>query len=130
MKLLTADKVLQALKDGKTVEYIEDPKEDWRIFVADRVVRLLLNENTKFRVMQEIVAIQSERFPKAEVDAPEIGTEYYFVDMSCEGFVRGYTWDNDCTDLDILKRGMLHLSEENAIAHAKAIIKLSGGSCE
>lgn len=36
-------------------------------------------------------------------------------------------WDNVKLDEQRLERGVVHLTEENAIAHAKALIKLSGG---
>ena len=36
-----------------------------------------------------------------------------------------FSWDGDSTDKRLLKQGMVHLTEEAALAHAKALIALT-----
>ena len=68
-----------------------------------------------------------------EVDAPETiapdcGTDYFVADPSDELYVGVIVdWDGDDYDGHVLKRGLVHLNKEAAIAHAKALIKVSGG---
>ena len=63
-----------------------------------------------------------------ETIAPDCGTDYFVADPSDELYV-GVTvdWDGDDYDIQVLKRGLVHLNKEAAIAHAKALIKVSGG---
>lgn len=65
-----------------------------------------------------------------EIDAPEITPpKEYYVPMITETRLHvKYIWNGDTHDLLWLKRGLIHLTPEAAIAHAKALIKVSGVS--
>jgi len=62
-----------------------------------------------------------------EIDAPEITPpKEYYVPMITETRLHvKYIWNGDTHDLLWLKRGLIHLTPEAAIAHAKALIKVS-----
>lgn len=67
-----------------------------------------------------------------EIDAPEAvdlkhGDEYFLPDASMPEFYSESRWANDHYDSTRLNRGQIHLNKEAAIAHAKALIGVSGG---
>lgn len=130
MKLLTANEALQALKDDKIVECKFLPRNDWVKINSSSGIYILLNEANQFRLAQEMITIGDVSFPKPEVHPPKINSKYYFLNFNSDDLIGYYTWKGDSVDLAYLRKGIVHLSEENAIAHAKALIKLSGGSCE
>ena len=67
-----------------------------------------------------------------EVDAPEVyelahNTEYYLPNIGAIEMYSESRWYKDNIDLFRLKTGVIHLNKDAAIAHAKALIKASGG---
>lgn len=53
------------------------------------------------------------------------GTSYYVPDLlATEAECIKYTWNDDSVDDVLLERGFVHLSQENAIEHAKALLSL------
>ena len=61
--------------------------------------------------------------PVPELDAPEKGKLYYVPNFIAEPLC--YHWANDKFDLQMLAKGLVHLTEENAEAHAKALVSLT-----
>lgn len=67
-----------------------------------------------------------------EIDAPEVSelahnTEYYLPNIGAPEMYSESRWHRDDIDAFRLKTGVIHLNKEAAIAHAKALIKVSGG---
>lgn len=134
-ELKTWREVIQALLDGKDVEYFEDSAEKW--------IKLKHFPNPSFSGLSyapdRIYRIKPRTIKIGEVDVPEPvrdesdmvnGGEYYFPLVNGEDLCEDYYWSGDYMDLLLLKRGLIHKTKEAAIAHAKALIKISGGSCE
>lgn len=83
----------------------------------------------------------SEMLRQLEGHLSELGARWYAGDQTVvDEFLQLYTiqtearqktyaltWNGDRYDELALKRGMLHVTEENAVTHAKALIKVSGG---
>ena len=78
----------------------------------------------------ESIQIGGIHVPKPLMTPPPLGTRYWCAMMDEEAMAYAFTWNGDKYDRLVLKRGMLHLTEENALAHANALIKVSGGTCE
>lgn len=78
----------------------------------------------------ELIQIGGIHVPKPLMTPPPIGTRYWRVVIDDVPLTDGLTWDGCEYDKIILNRRMLHLTKENAVAHAKALIKVSGGTCE
>lgn len=78
----------------------------------------------------ESIQIGGIHVPKPLMTPPPRGTQYWRIAINNSALVDALTWDGDSYDKLMLKRSILHLSEENAVAHAKALIKVSGGTCE
>ena len=68
----------------------------------------------------KVIYIGGHWVPVPELDAPEKGKLYYVPSFIAEPLC--YRWDNDKFDLQMLAKGLVHLTEENAEAHAKALV--------
>lgn len=120
--------VLEELRLGKEVEYryLDDT---WVEYKQTSPVGILTSTEYSFRIKpREMITIGDVTFPKPQKVRYSVGTEYYFPCLEVKNLYSSYIWGDDCLDNDLLQKGILHLTKENAIAHAKALIKLSGGS--
>lgn len=134
MTTLTPPEVVQALLDGKDVECtraMDSQSNDWySLNQYETSIGMLTNGLFKFRLVQEMITIGDVSFPKPVSEPLKKDTKYWFAVLGSERCALSYYWNDDETDKRILRRGLLHLSEENAVAHAKALIKLSGGTID
>lgn len=78
----------------------------------------------------ETIQISGIHVPKPLMEPPQLGANYWFIDLHRQSLAVSSQWAGGAFDNLALKRGMLHVTEENAVAHAKALIKVSGGECE
>lgn len=83
--------------------------------------------DTEYRLKNCTIRIGEIDVPEPMRSAPEVGSCYFVVDLSGSGTVVKSKWDDDWTDRLCLDRGMCHTTEGAAIAHAKALILVSGG---
>lgn len=130
---LTPQEALQAIADGKKLEYKWSSAGDWRHFNRFNngvSIEAILRSNCIFRLSREMITIGDVSFPKPVSKALEEGQKYFIPDLTVTRLYYTSQWCD--TDLDNLrlKRGIIHLSEEDAVAHSKALIKLSGGSVD
>lgn len=132
--LLTPPEVVQVMLDGKKVEIrgvIASQNNKWKPLNEHEIhIGVLTNGLFMFRLAQEIITVGDVSFPKPESVAPTHGTMYYIPDLNSFGTYGSHIWDGWEFDHQMLKTGLVHLTKENAIAHAKALIKLSGGECK
>lgn len=68
--------------------------------------------------------------PKPVTEPLAVGTEYYYVDISSPFLFYEDCWTNINTDYRLLKNGIIHLTEDNARAHAKALLELTKSAME
>ena len=55
----------------------------------------------------------------------EKDTEYWIAHFSLEGLANRFKWYNDKFDNRVLKNGLIHLTKEAAVIHAKAMMSLT-----
>lgn len=71
-------------------------------------------------------------YPAPETEAPETNTRYYLPALYSDWYYTIARWDNSPGDNKYLEAGLVHLTEEAAEAHARAILaaikKANGGS--
>lgn len=78
-----------------------------------------------FEQIPKTIQIGAFSVPEPMREKPEIGSEYWFVEASCEdGVFMGY-WNGAKEDILRLERGQCHLTRDNCIAHAKALFSFS-----
>ena len=89
-----------------------------------------MNELSPQEVLQAI--IDGVNFPKPVSEPLVPGTKYWVTDTDYErhAALDPFLWADSSCDKMFLERGLVHLSKENAVAHAKAMIRLIGGTVD
>lgn len=133
MTELTPQEALQAIADGKSLEYKWYNHSEWQLFgcLNNGVsIEAILKGYFVFRPLPKTIAVGGVSFPKSVSEPLKEGQKYFIPDLTVTRLYYTSQWCN--TDLDNLrlKRGIIHLSEEDAVAHAKALIELSGGQVD
>lgn len=131
MQLLTPDEVLKAIQDGKQIEVKFGEDYDWEYVLPHKmIIDELIDPEHQFRLPQQYICVGDVEFPKPETKEPKEGVIYYYPDFVLKDCIDWFVWHNSEVDKYLLKAGLVHLIPENATAHAKALIKLSGGTYE
>ena len=76
----------------------------------------------------DIICIENIVITNPMQVAPVYGTEFWVVCLTDSDLICDYMWTDCMRDFKLLKRGLCHLKEADCILHAKAILKLSGGT--
>ena len=74
-------------------------------------------------------SINGYEYPEPVREPLELG-QCYWVPFPAEDeltYVEGFKWSGGRVDMTWLKRGLIHLTPEAAVAHARAIILAGGG---
>lgn len=123
------EEVLEALRLGKEVEY-NYLGGDWVSYNQVSPVGALTSEEYSFRI-KEMITIGNMSFPKPVTKKPKFDSRYYTPSLGDRHKLYiELTWEDDSIDNASFEQGLVHLSKDNAIAHAKALIEISGGSYE
>jgi hypothetical protein len=83
---------------------------------------------TEYRRKPKTIRIGGRDVPEPMRNSPATGERYYVVEYSNGGAFGFNTWVNDQYDNRMLQSGLCHTTKEAAIAHAEALILVSGGS--
>lgn len=124
---LSYDEIIRALKEHRTVEYRGLGHDEWFKLSGMSDVNVFLSDDIEFRITSEMITIGDVSFPKPELKPLKDGDKYWVADPAFIHYALASQWKGDKLDKLALNRGLLHKSKEDAIAHAKALIKLSGG---
>jgi hypothetical protein len=100
--------------DGKSWRSVVDGHPFWSV-------------HNSYRRKPRLVLIGDFSFPEPVREALTYGDRYYFAAIRYGSMFDKRTWVGDGTDSHLLRSGFVHLSEENAVLHAKALILASGG---
>ena len=122
---------LIALANGQEVQFaLGGPEkwEDWTQPHHDRFSPLFCADGILWRVKPKTIRIGERDVPAPMTTAPEIGEHYWYVDLNEDDVTHSYEWKADRFDLRVLKRGFVHDNREAALAHAEALILVSGGT--
>lgn len=82
-------------------------------------------KDCEYRVKHSTYKLNGFVVPPPETEEPDANTVYYVPDIIATSMVRKDVWGRTHDDLSALHRGLLHLSERNAILHAKALLGLN-----
>ena len=127
-ELINGRKALIALANGEEVQWATG--DDFRDITDEWQVREFLHPSFKFRLKPKTILINGNECPAPILwDSLPDGTEFWIADPTRHDgeYTRYLVWDGQSCDVQHLERGLVHLSKENAVAHAKAIILASGG---
>jgi hypothetical protein len=124
--------VLKAIADGKDVQYRYNGDLEWYPPCIGEFAEFnpLNAPNFEWRVAPEILRIGDMDVPKPCREAPPFDTVYYYPFLTHSELYSYTYWDRGDHDLRALASGLVHRTKEAAITHAKALIKISGGTYE
>lgn len=119
--------MLQYAQDASTTD---KPWELWEYFADHEWERLTGNpawdDDTKYRRKPRTIRIGEIEVTEPVREPLQNGENYFVPAIECgDAYVDKSTWDGDSTDKRLLKQGFVHLTEESALANAKALIALT-----
>lgn len=129
MSILTGNEAFAAMAAGQSIECRH---KDATVFDAIRnfPATVFFDADHEFRIAIVFMAIGEMQVPEAVKEAPAKGIQCFTPSVLTEELSKGFKWKNSANDLVLLNRGLVHLVQEHAETHAKALIAVSGGSLE
>lgn len=79
-----------------------------------------LDIDYEFRLKPRTITVNGREIATGEAVAPK--AEFFFVDIDAPNLWGATCWGGTNLDKLRLERGLVHLTKENAIAHAKAML--------
>ena len=83
------------------------------------------NNDVEFRVKPRTISINGIEVPAPEQQALDAGTVYYSPYLLHEDLFEAFYWRDDDVDKRTLSRGLVHLTKEAAVRHAKALLSFT-----
>lgn len=138
--MLNHREVLEALLAGKVLRDVADKDiivfmgADGKLYGAEGklyggikeeivpIEELYLNG---WELAPETIKIKGIEVPKPETNKPKQGARVYIPSLQDTTYFHHIYWDNSAFHYDLLTKGLIHLSKENAIAHAKALLSFT-----
>ena len=120
----------------KYVEIAQTTDKPWEAFQVkgfvdewvDVSANIIFNENLQYRLKPEppkTIRIGEYDVPEPVREPLEDDKEYWGVDLSATELAWKYTWHNACFCKLRLRRGLIHLTKEAAVIHAKALLSFT-----
>lgn len=112
--------ILRAIADGKTIEgrYLDSP---WVVLPEPWTCN-----GWEFRIKPETISVAGHEFPAPVREPLEDGTKYWQPQPGSIDLQSPWLWSGHRVDEFFLKRGLVQLTKEGAIAQAKVMIAAHG----
>ena len=114
--------------------YYADPENvvvQWRhagdITWMDLIDEPSWNTSCDYRIRPRTIRIGDIDVPEPVREALKKSQQYFIAVITDSNFYVSTVWSDDNLDKICLARGLIHLTKEAAIEHAKALILVSGG---
>lgn len=118
--------LMQAFLNGEQLQYSleSDRWYDWNPFL-DEFISEMYYAPTRIRTKLKTVLINGIEVPHPVTETLKENTYYAYVSLGSNTMCLNNVWANSEVDCRLLLRGLIHTSDENAIAHAKALLSYS-----
>jgi hypothetical protein len=103
---------VQALANGEEVMQGDFPANGNFIYGLD------------FSIKPKMMLVNGFEVPEPMHVKPDVGVKFYIPNLDNDCFFSGSSWDGYNIDNTWLSRGLIHTTEEAAIAHAKAMLNI------
>ena len=80
------------------------------------------HENFEYRRKPRTITVNGIEVPEPIREEPKMGEKFFLVNLVSPTLVTAFPWSNHSYDTEWLNKGLLHFTEEAAIAHAKALL--------
>lgn len=127
MNILNGTEAFTAMSAGQKIECRHVGSDldfdDIRNFSAT----VFVDQDYEFRIAVIYMMIGAMQVPEAVKDVPAKGVQCFSPSLLTAELSKAFKWRNSDSDLVLLERGLVHLYEENAITHARALVAVSLG---
>ncbi|CAM2994946.1 hypothetical protein [Acinetobacter celticus] len=127
MNILNGTEAFTAMSAGQKIECRHVGSDldfdDIRNFSAT----VFIDQDHEFRIAVIYMMIGAMQVPEAVKDTPAKGVQCFCPSLLTTELSKAFKWRNSDSDLTLLERGLVHLYEENAITHARALVAVSLG---
>jgi hypothetical protein len=117
------------LQYAQDAQETDTPWQRWEVESLERWETIhthpMWNLSTRYRRKPRTIRIGEHEVPEPERNAPEEDQGYYVPVTHDINMLQKYRWENEPFDQRCLARGLVHLTEEAAIAHSRALIALT-----
>lgn len=120
---------LRAIADGEPLENFESRHEALKEFsrpYAGYMGGIVgCPHEWEVRRKARMIRIGDTEVQAGITEAPKYGTRVYVADPAQNGFAFSFRWDGFANDTSLIQRGLIHLSEEPAVAMGRALAALT-----
>lgn len=121
--------LLAAISELKTIQFFFVSTNKWEDVDASTVLKAMLQieDITKYRVAPKLIKIGNLDVVMPQRFALKYNTPYFIPRVDCSKLYSDHIWTDHNVDIERLNRGLVQLDADDAITHAIAMIKVSGG---
>jgi len=84
------------------------------------------NDNVEYRRIPQTIDINGHKVPKPVCEELTFGLTYFVPALSTDTYVAwAGPWSDNDSDRELLKKGVIHLTKEAAVTHAKALLSFT-----
>lgn len=117
--------VLRWIADGEEIQWYGWGGQ-WHPIEHKEIMKALSGEDAAppehFQIKPRTITVNGREIVEPERKALEDDQAYWVPSIAREELQSQANWAGDAFDLRCLERGLVHLTKENAIAHAKAML--------
>lgn len=124
--------ILRAIADGKTVQILNKniPSSLWQDIDEHETLGFILEgrregRSYELRIKPETININGHELPAPVREPLEVGTPYWQPLIGSSKLEAAWVWRAHEVDTFLLKRGLIQLTKEAAIAHAEALLSFT-----
>lgn len=120
--------ILRAIADGKPVQMRSTKNyEDNEWWEPSAVLQYIDDKSKEFRIKPETMTLSGHEFPAPVREPLPVGTLYWQANIGSNELETAWKWSDHDVDKFLLRRALIQLTKEGAIAQAKAMIAAVGG---
>lgn len=124
--------LLRAMASGEVIQAKRDDEEDqpqaWRDLDpytgSMECLFLQVEDRYEFRLKPRTITVNGREVQAGETVAPACGTIVFISDPAQDDFYTAVRWGTESCFARWLERGLVQLTKEAAIAHAKAMLNI------
>ena len=121
--------ILKAIAEGDDIQYLSHPSSSWKPLSAKSFLRTMVNGGLStpeyYRVKPKTMNINGYEVPEPVRTKLNEEDTYYIPDVLGYAFYISDWWSDTDQDLKFLNLGLIHLTKEAAIQHAKALLSFT-----
>ena len=126
--ILSGTEAFEAMSAGQKIEARHAGSDLDFDEICNFPATVFIDQDYEFRIAVVYMTIGLMQVPEAIKEAPAKGTLCFAPSLLTTELSKSFKWKNSESDLELLVRGLVHLYEENAMTHARALISISHGS--